>query len=181
MASRTVPCSSVTSCGSLTTRAPAERAWRMHWSTSGTSRLMSITPSPWARWWSSSGLSGLTPPLITKRQAPRLEHVRLVVADAGLRAGVADQLHPEGGRKKCAVWVALPTTQTTASQPMTGNWSAVSSYSTSPTSWCSWSTSRPARNSSWVSAVWVSTSVMVPWFACLDKLRNRGSLGHTFV
>ena len=44
---------------------------------------------------------------------------------------------PNADWKKCAVWVALPTTQTTASQPMTGNGSRAASYSTSPTSCCS--------------------------------------------
>ena len=69
-ATRTVPCSSVTSSGSRTTVAPAWRAWAMHLSTSGTSRAMSVTPSPCLRWCSTSGLSGSTAPLTTKRIEP---------------------------------------------------------------------------------------------------------------
>ena len=41
---------------------------------------------------------------------------------------------PNADWKKCAVCTALPTTQTSASQPATGNGSADASYSTSPTS-----------------------------------------------
>src|SRR3954451_8874306 len=44
---------------------------------------------------------------------------------------------PEADWKKCAVWVALPTTQTRESQPLTGNGSREGSCSTSPTSCCS--------------------------------------------
>ena len=123
---RTVPCSSVTSCGSSRIVAPCARACAMQRSTSGTSSAMSTMPSPWRRWWSSSGLVGSTPPLSTNRTAPLAQHVGVVVAVAGLRAGVGDQLHPEDrpGRQ-CAAWVALPTDHTTASQPVTGNGSAV--------------------------------------------------------
>ena len=67
---RTVPCSSVTSSGSRTTRAPALRAWAMQRSTSGTSSAMSTTPSPWRRWWSASVLSGSTAPLSTNLIEP---------------------------------------------------------------------------------------------------------------
>ena len=58
--------------GSRTTVAPAERACRMHWSTSGTSSAMSTTPSPWAAWWATSGLSGDTAPLSTNLIDPDL-------------------------------------------------------------------------------------------------------------
>ena len=49
---------------------PVPGRWAMHRSTSGTSRAMSTMPSPWRRWWSSSGLLGSTPPLSTNRTAP---------------------------------------------------------------------------------------------------------------
>src|SRR3954453_9651842 len=55
---------------------------------------------------------------------------------------------PNADWKKCAVWTALPTTQTRESQPDTGNGSREASYSTSPTSCRSWSRSRSARRSS---------------------------------
>jgi len=67
---RTVPCSSVTSCGSSRIVAPTDRAWSMHLSTSGTSRARSTTPSPCRRWWSRIGLSGVTPPVKTNRALP---------------------------------------------------------------------------------------------------------------
>ena len=68
----------------------------MHRSTSGTSRAMSMTPSPCARWWSSRGLSGCDPALDHEPARAAREHERLVVTVAGLRAGVGDQLHAEG-------------------------------------------------------------------------------------
>ena len=84
---------------------------------------MSLTPSPWARWWSSSGLSG-DAALDHEAARAALEHEatwsRLPVSGPG----VGDELHAEGGLEECAVWVALPTTNTTASQPVTGNGSA---------------------------------------------------------
>ena len=46
---------------------------------------------------------------------------------------------PNADWKKCAVCMALPTTQTSASQPETGNGSVEASYSTRPTSCSSWS------------------------------------------
>ena len=49
---------------------PTERACSMHRSTSGTSRARSTTPSPCWRWCSSTGLSGVTPPVKTKRALP---------------------------------------------------------------------------------------------------------------
>src|SRR3954454_22302142 len=55
---------------------------------------------------------------------------------------------PKADWKKCAVCTALPTTQTSESQPDTGNGSVEASYSTSPTSCLSWSRSRSARRSS---------------------------------
>ena len=45
---------------------------------------------------------------------------------------------PNADWKKCAVWTALPTTQTRESQPDTGNGSVEASYSTRPTSCSSW-------------------------------------------
>ncbi len=96
-ASRTVPCSSLTSCGSSRIVAPARRACSMHRSTSGTSRARSITPSPWRRWWSAWTLSEATAPMITNRAEPDAQHERLVVAVAGLGAAVADELHAHRG------------------------------------------------------------------------------------
>src|SRR4051794_9228826 len=57
---------------------------------------------------------------------------------------------PKADWKKCAVCVALPTAQTAASQPLTGNGSSAGSCSTSPTSCLSVSRSRSARTSSLV-------------------------------
>jgi hypothetical protein len=58
---------------------------------------MSVTPSPCLRWCSTSGLSGSTAPLTTKRIEPEPQHERLVVAVAVLRAGVRLELHPPRG------------------------------------------------------------------------------------
>src|SRR3954451_2184223 len=55
---------------------------------------------------------------------------------------------PNADWKKCAVCTALPTVQTRASQPETGNGSIESSCSTRPTSCSSWVRSSPARRSS---------------------------------
>src|SRR3954454_13476059 len=55
---------------------------------------------------------------------------------------------PKADWKKCAVWTALPTVQTSASHPETGNGSIESSCSTRPTSCSSWRRSRPASRSS---------------------------------
>src|SRR3954451_8826244 len=55
---------------------------------------------------------------------------------------------PNADWKKCAVCTALPTVQTRASQPETGNGSVESSCSTRPTSCLSWSRSSSASRSS---------------------------------
>ena len=82
-------------------------------------------PSPCARWWSASGLAGSYAPVTTNRAAPRPQHEGVVVAVAGLGAGVGDQLHAEGGleevrglRRRCR------RPRPAASQPVTGNGSA---------------------------------------------------------
>ena len=93
---RTVPCSSLTSCGSSRIVAPCSRAWAMQRSTSGTSRARSID-------------AVAVPAVVVGVRAGRvdgaeddeagragLEHVTLVVADAGLGAAVADERHAEG-------------------------------------------------------------------------------------
>ena len=91
---RTVPCSSVTRrAARATTVAPAERAWAMHWSTSGTSRAMSTTPSPCRRWWSSERAVGVDRAVDDEPDRAGAQHEGLVVAVAVLRAGVGLELH----------------------------------------------------------------------------------------
>ena len=94
---RTVPCSSVMSSGSRTTRGAGAAGLGDALSTSGTSSAMSTTPSPCLRWWSTSGLSGSTAPLMTNRIEPERSTKRLVVAVAVLGAGVGLELHAPRG------------------------------------------------------------------------------------
>ncbi len=79
------------------TVAPARRACAMQRSTSGTSSAMSTTPSPCRRWWSASGLSGSTAPLMTKRIEPERSTNDLWSRLPCLRAGVGLQLHAPRG------------------------------------------------------------------------------------
>src|SRR3954465_8347128 len=84
---------------------------------------------------------------------------------------------PKADWRKCAVCTALPTVHTRASQPETGNGSAASSCSTSPTSCFSWSRSSSASRSSSLST-WSRLTCASSSSGCRDPGHTRsGGLG----
>ena len=81
--------------------------------------------------------------------------------------------------KKCAVWVALPTAQTTESHPVTGNGSWLASYSTRPTSWCSCSRLSWARRSESVSCSRVMLQANRSRVCCSTRPASGGQIAHS--
>ena len=55
---------------------------------------MTLTPSPWRRWWAPISWLGVSAPVSTRRMRPCVQHVRHAVAHAGLQPAYATSVKP---------------------------------------------------------------------------------------